>query len=84
MDNIVSVTAYRARTDMATSSSFMVEHYVTSVLTEDVLTETMMVTGGYESPTTLIAIVAVVAVAIVVALMKRKPKPKQTQLEKYA
>ena len=43
-----------------------------------------IVTDWYESPITIIAIVAVVAVPIVIALMKRKPMPEQTQLERCA
>ena len=83
-DGLVDGILYRNWVYSRTSSSLVVEQYTTSFLAESTFTKTEIVTGWYESPLTIIAIVAVVAVAIVIAFMKRRPKPEQTQLEKYA
>ena len=79
----VSITAHGTAEHTVTSSNYMVEQYVTTVLTEDVLTETRTVTGWYESPFIIIAVIVVVAVAIVFGLMKRKSKPKQTPRRRF-
>jgi len=74
----ISITAYHTEAYWTTSSSFLVQQYVTSVLTEGTFTETETVTDWSDSTIAIVAILIVVATIIAIALMKRKPRPKQT------
>jgi len=80
----ISITAYHIETYRITSMSFLVQQYVTTVLTEDTVTKTETVADWFEEPIAIVVIIVAVAVVIIIVLMRRKPKPKQTQLEKYA
>jgi len=79
----ISIKACRTQIDWTTSSNFVVQQYITSILTEITVTKTETGANWFESPVMIGMIVVAVAV-IIMALLKGKSKPKQPQLEKYS